>query len=164
MKEWPRARIDGAPIDLVLVGDLDVDAAAAAAAQTLGTLPKRREKNAYEAKRTPVHPQAGLRRDYEIDTEVRRRLVSCQFPTADGRDTATRRGGSASSRRCCRTAARRRAREDRRVLLALRERELERVYPDDGVIAIRCMADPGEGRRARRGVPPPSPTEWRRRG
>lgn len=142
MKEWLAPRIDGAPIDLVLVGDLDVDAAVAAAAQTLGTLPKRREKNAYEAKRTPVHPQPGLRRDYEIDTEVQKTLVFVLFPTADGRDTATRR-----RIRFLAEVLSDRLRVDVREKIGASyspsaSAELGEVYPDDGVIAIQCMADP----------------------
>jgi zinc protease len=142
MKDWLAPRLGDAPIDVALVGDLDVDAAIAAVAQTLGTLPKRRGPEAHEENRKPVDLKAGLRRSYEIDTEVPKTLVLIFFPTADGRDVTMRRRLSFLSDVL-----------GDRLRVSVREKlgatyspgagaQLGEVYPNDGTIVIQCMSDP----------------------
>jgi zinc protease len=142
MRDWLAPRIAEAPIDVSLVGDLDVDAAIAAVAQTLGTLPKRRAPDAHEDRRKPVDLQAGLKRAYEIDTEVPKTLVLILFPTADGRDMTMRRRLSFLAEVL-----------GDRLRVGVREKlgasyspgagaQLGEVYPNDGTIVIQCMSDP----------------------
>jgi zinc protease len=91
VRDWLRKSLDAAPIDLVFVGDLDVDAAVAAAARTFGTLPQRRARDPHEDRRSPMQARTGLRRDYTIDAEDPKTFVMIAFPTTDGMEAATRR-------------------------------------------------------------------------
>lgn len=91
VRDWLRASLDAAPIDLVFVGDLDVDAVVDAAARTFGTLPKRRAREPHEERLAPVELQTGLRRTYAIDTEVPKAFVMIAYPATDGRDASMRR-------------------------------------------------------------------------
>lgn len=91
VRDWLRASLDAAPIDLVFVGDLDVDAVVAAAARTFGTLPERRARDPHEERLTPMELRTGLRRDYAVDTEDPSTFVMLAYPATDGRNAATRR-------------------------------------------------------------------------
>ncbi|MFN0006613.1 MAG: M16 family metallopeptidase [Planctomycetota bacterium] len=91
VRDWLRASLDAAPIDLVFIGDLDVDAVVDAAAKTFGTLPERRARDPHEERLKPVELQAGLRRDYAIETDDPKTFVMLAYPATDGRDAATRR-------------------------------------------------------------------------
>ena len=88
---WLRPAFAGAPITVTIVGDLDVDATIAAAAQTFGTLPPRRARNDWAERRAFPAMIAGLRDELVVDTNLAKSLVVVQFATTDGRDTATRR-------------------------------------------------------------------------
>jgi len=91
VRDWLKTSLDAAPIDLVFVGDLDVNAVVAATARTFGTLPKRRARETHEERLAPVELQPGLRRDYAIATEDPKTLVMIAYPATDGREAATRR-------------------------------------------------------------------------
>src|SRR6185369_290192 len=90
-KAWITAAFDGAPIDVVAVGDLDVDKTIASVAQTFGTLPKRRAPLDHADRRAFPAMKSGMKESYEIDTQIQKSAVLVYFPTGDGRDTATRR-------------------------------------------------------------------------
>jgi len=90
-KTWITAAFDGAPIDVVAVGDLDVDKTIASVAQTFGTLPKRRAPLDHADRRAFPAMKSGMKESYEIDTQIQKSAVLVYFPTGDGRDTATRR-------------------------------------------------------------------------
>jgi len=144
VRDWLRASLDTAPIDLVFVGDLDVDAVVDAAAKTFGTLPERRARDPHEERLTPMDLRTGLRRDYAIDTEDPKTLVMIAYPATDGRDTATRRrlqflGQLLSDR----------------LRVQVREKlgasyspsagaQASETTPRDGWIAIQATAEPGK--------------------
>jgi zinc protease len=86
MRAWLGAQFADAPIDLVIVGDVDVEAAVRAMAQTFGTLGKRRAPNRYEDRRTPAVLRSGLKREYEIESNVPKAYLLIAFPATDGRD------------------------------------------------------------------------------
>ncbi len=88
---WVEGELANAPLDVALVGDLDVDAVVTAAAQTFGALPKRRAAEKHEERRKAIAIKTGMRESYEVDTTVPKTLVVISYPTTDGRDAALRR-------------------------------------------------------------------------
>jgi zinc protease len=142
MKEWFAPRIDQAPIDLVVVGDADVEAVVAAAARTFGELPERRAAKPFEEQRKAVQMKSGMKKSYEVETDVPKTLVFILFPTTDGRDTSLRRRMHYLS-----------AVLSDRLRVQVREKlgasyspgagaNLSEVYAGDGWIGIQAMADP----------------------
>jgi len=89
---WLKPALADAPITVVMVGDLDVEAAIATTARTFGALPQRRAPKAWEERRAFPKLAGGLRESYAIDTNVPKAMVVVAFGTTDGRDAATRRG------------------------------------------------------------------------
>ena len=89
---WMDPILADAPIEITLVGDLDVEESIAAVARTFGALPKRRDWKPYTEARTSPAPKAGFRETYEIQTQVPKSLVLMVFPTNDGIDITRRRG------------------------------------------------------------------------
>jgi zinc protease len=91
MKAWIGPALDGAPLDVVVVGDLDVEKTVATCAQTFGALPKRRAPLDHADRRAYPAMKSGLHETYEIDTQIPKSAVIVMIPTTDGRDAATRR-------------------------------------------------------------------------
>lgn len=91
LREWLTGAFDGAPITVVAVGDLDLEATVAAVARTFGALPARRAPLAWEERRAFPAMKTGLREELAVDSSVPKALVAVQFATTDGRDAATRR-------------------------------------------------------------------------
>lgn len=142
MREWLAPQLEQAPIDLVVVGDLDVEATVGAAARTFGTLPARRAAQAFEERRKPVQMQTGLKERYEIETDVEKSLVLVLFPATDGRDTTLRRRVFFLSQ----VLADRLRVEVREKLGASYSPDaaanLSETFPGDGWILVQAMADP----------------------
>ena len=80
-----------APLELTIVGDLDVDAVIAAAAQTIGMLPPR-DPGKGEAPERSGSMKSGLFMEREIQTADEKITLMMIFPTTDGFDDLTRRG------------------------------------------------------------------------
>ncbi|MGQ0553650.1 MAG: M16 family metallopeptidase [Planctomycetota bacterium] len=76
-------------LEVLLVGDLDVEAAVAQLARTVGALPARKPlpPPAFEQ----VNLARALREDHSVETEVPGSLVVAAFPTTDGRQALLRR-------------------------------------------------------------------------
>jgi zinc protease len=89
VRAWLEPALRGAPVQVVFVGDVEVERVLKAAAQTFGKLAPRRALEAH-ADRRRVTVQGGLRREYEIDTEIRSSLVAVAFPAGDVRAAARR--------------------------------------------------------------------------
>jgi zinc protease len=89
---WLRGAFDAAPITVVVVGDVDVDAAIRSVGATFGSLPPRRERRLHAERRAFPPMAAGLRESYAIDTDLPTSLVLVQYATTDGAHTPTRRG------------------------------------------------------------------------
>ncbi|MEM7305834.1 MAG: insulinase family protein [Planctomycetota bacterium] len=91
VRDWLAPHFADGPIELTIVGDLDVEATRDAVARTLGTLPARRERDEHTDRRTVPPPVAGLRFDRAIETEDDKALAFLVFPTADGLEADRRR-------------------------------------------------------------------------
>ncbi|MCB9915080.1 MAG: insulinase family protein [Planctomycetes bacterium] len=79
------------PIEVSLVGDLDVDEAIALAARTLGTLPTRAAPADTSAARAGGRVVPGVEVKRAIETADEKATVVMIFPTTDGSETPTRR-------------------------------------------------------------------------
>jgi len=139
---WLEAEFSRSPIDVVLVGDLDVDEAVATAARTFGALTKRRAGDAHEARRKPIAMKTGLHEKYSVDTSVPKTLVFIVFPTTDGIKAEVRRDLQFLSEVL-----------NDRLRIQVREKlgaayspdasaSSSEVIPDDGMIIVSAMADP----------------------
>jgi zinc protease len=91
VRAWLEPVLADAPIEVTLIGDLDVDETIAAAARTFGMLPKRRDWKAFEERRVSPLPKTGLQQKHAIDTQIPKSLVLIVFPTTDGIEIERRR-------------------------------------------------------------------------
>jgi zinc protease len=142
MKAWITAAFDGAPIDLVVAGDLDVEKTVAACAQTFGALARRRAPLDHADRRVFPPMKAGLKESYEIETQVPKALVLMAFPATDARDSTMRR-----NLRFLGDVLADRLRVDIREKLGASyspnaSADLSLAYPGLGRFIIQAMADP----------------------
>ncbi len=86
VKAWLTPELKNGAMEVALVGDLDIDATIDAVAQTLGALPKRQPKPAFEEARKVKFPAQPFIRDFAIATEIPKGNVALYWPTTDGRD------------------------------------------------------------------------------
>jgi len=84
-RAWLGPQLANGPIEIALVGDLDVDATIDAVAKTFGALPPRAPKPALEAERKVVFP-AAFARQFAVPTEIPKGVVALYWPTTDARD------------------------------------------------------------------------------
>jgi zinc protease len=142
VRAWLAPELAEAPLEVSLVGDLDVEQTIAIAARTFGMLPPRREWRTLDERRVAPAPAAGLRQTHAIDTEVPKSLVFIAFPVPDGIDVARRRSFGFLS-----TIV------DDRLRVEVREKlgasyapgagtQLSTVFPGVGLLFIQAMADP----------------------
>ncbi len=86
VRTWLAPQLATGAIEIALVGDLDIETAITAVAQTLGALPPRAPKPALaEAREVPL-PAEPFRRDYLVETEIPKGIVALYWPTTDSRD------------------------------------------------------------------------------
>ncbi|GGP19148.1 M16 family metallopeptidase [Silvimonas iriomotensis] len=86
VKNWLQPQLDKGPLEVSIVGDIDIDKTIAAVAQTLGTLPDRETKPDYANQRIVNFPDKGLSQRFTVPTEINRGLVYIVWPATDGRD------------------------------------------------------------------------------
>lgn len=139
---WLEPEFATGPIDVVLVGDLDIDGAVAAAARTFGTLAKRRASDPHEERRKRIAMKTGMHEKFSVDTTVPKTLVFIAFPTTDGREAAMRRNLQFLA-----TVLNDRLRIEVREKLGASyspsaSADSSQVAPGDGMIVINAMADP----------------------
>jgi zinc protease len=91
IRAWIEPLLGDAPIEVSLVGDLDVEATIAAVAQTLGTLPQRRPWREHPEELVAPAPASGVHQVHAIDTEDEKSLVLVVYPLPDGIDADRRR-------------------------------------------------------------------------
>ncbi len=88
LRDWLAPQLASGAIELTLVGDLDVEAAVAAAASTLGALPPREaSRPALEELRAVRTAPAG-EHALGVVASVPKKVFSFYWPTTDARDTA----------------------------------------------------------------------------
>lgn len=85
-REWLTDRMQSDAIEIGLVGDLDVDAAIAAVAQTFGALPPRKAREHFDARRQVSFPDKPFAKEYRVPTEIPKAVVALYWPTDDGMD------------------------------------------------------------------------------
>ncbi|MCP4093755.1 MAG: insulinase family protein [Planctomycetes bacterium] len=131
-----------APIELTVVGDLEVNDVIAMAAQTFGMLPKRRAAKDVSANRGGIAIAEGVYMERTVDTADKKATVMMLFPTTDGFDDSRRRNLSFLG-----TVV------DDRLRLEVRERlgaayspgagaESSQVYPGLGGVMIQAAGNP----------------------
>lgn len=87
LRAWLTPQLASGPIELALVGDLDVDAAVNAVAATLGALPAREPKPGYEDLRRVATAAPGDQ-EIKITSSVTKTILAYYWPTADARDAS----------------------------------------------------------------------------
>jgi zinc protease len=88
VKAWLTPQLTGGPMEIALVGDLDVEAAIAAVAKTLGALPARPARPDFAAERRVAFPAQGARWSFTVPTEIPKGVVALYWPTTDANDVS----------------------------------------------------------------------------
>ncbi|MHC4922779.1 MAG: M16 family metallopeptidase [Planctomycetota bacterium] len=91
VREWLTPILADAPMEISVVGDLDVEETIKLASQTFGVLPKRRDWRPYEERRKAPAPKSGMNQTHGIETQIQKSLVLICFPTTDGIEMERRR-------------------------------------------------------------------------
>ena len=91
IQAWLEPQLAQGPLEVTLVGDLDLEAVKTAAAQTLGQLPARRERESFDERRVAKAPKSGIAMERDIETEDDKSFVFMVFPTDDGIEAVQRR-------------------------------------------------------------------------
>ena len=90
-KAWLTPQLTSGPIEIGIVGDIDLEATLAALAQTVGALPPRQPKPAYAAERSVHFPSEPFTKQYDVPTAIPKATVALYWPTTDSRDVHTAR-------------------------------------------------------------------------
>ncbi|MDB6152590.1 MAG: peptidase domain protein [Chthoniobacteraceae bacterium] len=86
VKAWLAPQLSKGAIEVGIIGDLDIDATIAAAAQTLGALPPRDPRPALDELKKITFPAQPFAKDYLIPTEIPKGALSLFWPTTDSMD------------------------------------------------------------------------------
>lgn len=86
LKDWLTPQLEQGPLEVGLVGDLDLETAIAAAARTIGALPARGQKPALMELKKVAFPKEPFAKDYTIDSEIPKGALQLYWPTDDGLD------------------------------------------------------------------------------
>ncbi len=142
VKEWVTPHLLDSPMEVTIIGDIDVASVIESCAATFGMLPKRGKPERFEKRRVAPPLKKGFHSTYEIDTQVPKTLVFMLFPTTDGIDVKRRRNLQFLS-----------SVVNDRLRLHVREKlgaayspgaqnSASTVYPGNGYIGIQAMSDP----------------------
>ncbi len=85
-RAWVAPQLAQGPLELAIVGDIDVNATINAVAQTVGALPSRRPKPPLDELRQVKFPQTPFVKSYSISSEIPKGLVVVYWPTTDESD------------------------------------------------------------------------------
>jgi zinc protease len=83
---WLGPELARGPMEIAIVGDIDIEATIASVARTLGTLPERSAPRDLNQRRKLSFPAKPFEREYRVATEDSRGLATVYWPTADGMD------------------------------------------------------------------------------
>ncbi len=86
VKAWLTPQLERGALEVALVGDLDVEAAIAAAAKTIGALPAREPKPALPELKKVSFPAEPFAKDYTIDSEIPKGALMLYWPSTDALD------------------------------------------------------------------------------
>lgn len=84
VKAWLTPQLKNGALEMGIVGDFDVDAAIAAAAQTVGALPERQEKPTLVELKQLKFPEPPFSKDYVIESEIPKGSLQLYWPSDDG--------------------------------------------------------------------------------
>ena len=134
----------GAPLEVTIIGDLDVEETIQLAARTLGRLPGRRGEHEAKPPVEPAHIAAGVHLASQIETQDARAQVMILFPAADGSETPRRRNTYFLGR-IVDDRLRRRVREELGAAYSpMAASEASRLFPGLGVVMIQAMGEPSQ--------------------
>ncbi len=85
-KAWLAPQLASGPLEVSVVGDIDIDSVIDLAARTLGTLPRRDLRPPLDDQRKVSFPRQPFTKDYGVETKVPKGLVAVYWPTTDGMD------------------------------------------------------------------------------
>jgi len=85
-RAWLAPQLARGALEVSIVGDLDIEAAIAAVAQTLGALPAREAKPALDELKKVAFPATPFAKTYTITSEIPKGNVVVYWPTTDGLD------------------------------------------------------------------------------
>ena len=91
VKAWLTPQFAHGALEVALVGDLDVDAAIAAASKTIGALPARDPRPDLAALEKVAFPAKPFVKQYPIDSQIQKSELALYWPTDDGLDIKRRR-------------------------------------------------------------------------
>ncbi|HNC23595.1 MAG TPA: insulinase family protein [Opitutaceae bacterium] len=83
-RAWLTPQLTHGPLELAIVGDLDVEATIDAVARTLGALPAREARVEHAEWRHLVFPAQSFTKDYSIQSEIPKGVVRLYWPSSDG--------------------------------------------------------------------------------
>lgn len=86
VKAWVLPELATGPMEVAIVGDLDLEATIAAVARTLGALPRRAARPDLSAAKQVRFPGEPFAREFTIATEIPKGNIALYWPTSDGRD------------------------------------------------------------------------------
>ena len=151
LRAWLAPQLSSGPIELSLVGDLDVEKAVAAAASTIGALPPRADKPALEELRRVSSAGPG-EHTLTVNSSVSKTVLAFYWPTTDARDMArTRRLAMLAN--ILSDRLRKTVREELGGSYSPSANSVpNETYRDYGFIAARVMVDPAEADKVRAAV------------
>ncbi|PYK15052.1 MAG: peptidase M16, partial [Verrucomicrobia bacterium] len=88
VKTWLSPQFEKGALEVALVGDLDIETAIVAAAQTVGALPSREQKPELADLKKVTFPAQRFAKDYTIATEIPKGALKLYWPTTDGLDVS----------------------------------------------------------------------------
>jgi len=141
---WMAEPLDAAALGVAIVGDVDVDAAIASLARTVGALPERSARHeAFRERRRIDFPPAETDHRFSFETEIPRALSTVIWPTDDMSDIhRTRRLGLLAS--IVRDRMRIRLRQELgEAYSPYAFHEASDVYEDFGYLQALSLCDPG---------------------
>jgi len=86
IKAWLSPELAHGPMEIAIVGDINIEATIAAVARTLGTLPERGAPRDLDQRRKLSFPVKPFKEEYRVATEDSQGVVAVYWPTTDGMD------------------------------------------------------------------------------
>jgi zinc protease len=83
VKAWLNPQLAQGPLEVAVVGDLDIDATIAAASQTIGALPRREAKPALDELKKVTFPAEPFAKSYFVESKIPKGGVFLYWPTDD---------------------------------------------------------------------------------
>ncbi|MGC4071259.1 MAG: insulinase family protein [Nibricoccus sp.] len=90
-RAWLGPQFASGPIEIGVIGDLDVDQVIDVISRTFGALPARQPKPAYEAERKATFPAQPFTKNYTVPSELPKGIVAVYWPTTDATDIRLKR-------------------------------------------------------------------------